>query len=393
MTTTSARRLRLVLSQLVEPGDPRLVALLRSHSAGEIVDAGIHGRPLGGSVLPEVWRLRAPGVLDRTAALAGRAGQLGLRWVCPGDDAWPERLVDLDATAPISGTTGAPLGLWTRGTARLDELVARSVAIVGARAATTYGSDVAMDIAGDVADAGHTVVSGAAFGIDACAHRGALALGAPTLAVLACGADVDYPRAHAGLLQRIAAGGLVVSEQMPGQTPTKGRFLSRNRIIAAITGGTVVVEAARRSGALNTLNWASELGRVAMGVPGPVTSQASVGVHQSLRSGQSMVVTSGAEVIEAVGEIGATDATLEWSPSTALDELQRGSRIVLEAVSARDAEPTEVIASRISCATDDALTVLADLCAAGWVEQVGSGWRLRRRADLSPGQQGHTVAR
>ena len=152
-----------------------------------------------------------------------------------------------------------------------------AAAVVGSRSATTYGAGVAGDVAAHLAGHGVTVVSGAAYGIDVAAHRGALAARGPTLAVLACGVDRAYPAAHTTLLDYIAERGLVVSELPPGCSPTRLRFLSRNRVIAALAQGTVVVEAAVRSGALNTANWAARLNRVVMGVPGPVTSAPSGG--------------------------------------------------------------------------------------------------------------------
>src|SRR3954447_15859043 len=178
-------------------------------------------------------------------------------------------------------------------------MTARSVAVVGSRSATTYGAAVAGDIAATLGAAGHTVVSGAAFGIDNAAHRGALAAQGPTVAVLACGVDRAYPAAHRPLLDYIAEVGVVVSEAAPGCAPTRIRFLARNRLIAAFGQGTVVVEAAIRSGALNTASWTTELRRVLMGVPGPVTSAPSAGVHQLVRSRDALLVTSGQEVLEA----------------------------------------------------------------------------------------------
>ncbi len=185
-------------------------------------------------------------------------------------------LDDLDHVEPLHGATGAPLGLWLRGVGHLAELCEQSVAIVGARDCTTYGAECASDLAADCADAGWTVISGAAYGVDGCAHRGAFLMNAPTVAVLACGADLDYPKAHGALIARIVEMGVVISEQAPGEPPLN-RFLSRNRLIAALTQGTVVIEAAERSGSLNTLNWADQLGRTTMALPGPVTSQQSPG--------------------------------------------------------------------------------------------------------------------
>ena len=164
---------------------------------------------------------------------------------------------------------------------RLDELVDRSVAIVGSRASTAYGEHVAGELGHQLAERGWTVVSGGAFGIDAAAHRGALAAEAPTVAVLACGVDRPYPAAHGALLHRIAETGLLVSEWPPGAAPHRHRFLVRNRLIAALTRGTVVVEAAARSGAQATARRARKLGRQVLVVPGPVTSAMSVGLPRA----------------------------------------------------------------------------------------------------------------
>ena len=191
------------------------------------------------------------------------------------------------------------------------------MAVVGSRSATTYGAGVAAELAAHVAGEGVTVVSGAAFGIDQAAHRGALAARGPTVAVLACGVDRAYPAAHRDLLTYIAETGLVVSEAPPGCAPTKLRFLSRNRIIAAVSLGTVVVEAAVRSGALNTANWATSVNRILMGVPGPVTSAPSEGVHELLRSKDAALVTRGADVLELVSPSGSfTQPTVRAARAT-----------------------------------------------------------------------------
>ena len=188
--------------------------------------------------------------------------------------------------------------------------------MVGSRSATTYGADVAGQLSSELATAGVTVVSGAAYGIDVAAHRGALAGRGPTVAVLACGADRVYPAGNQHVIDFIARTGLVASEVPPGCAPTKLRFLSRNRIIAALSAGTVVVEAAARSGALNTAHWATRLGRVVMGVPGPVTSAPSEGVHELLRTGEAQLVTRAAHVLELVSPAGAHLAESPRGPET-----------------------------------------------------------------------------
>jgi DNA processing protein len=219
-----------------------------------------------------------------------------IRFLTPEDQGWPQGLGDLHR-AEVSGMSGMPFGLWLRGQP-LD--VANAVAIVGSRASTAYGNAIAGDMAGSLASLDHTVVSGAAFGIDQAAHRGALAVRGATVAVLAYGVDKAYPVAHADLIERIAVHGTVVSEYPPGCTPTRTRFLARNRIIAALTEGTVVVEAAERSGSLSMAAWAAKLGRPLMAVPGPVTSVTSVGTNRLIKQDKADLVTTGSDVHEVL---------------------------------------------------------------------------------------------
>lgn len=292
---------RLLLSHVVEPSDPRLKFHLESLTPSELW-ARVEGR----HALPASWLAAAKTAERRVSTSLEKAAAAGLRWITPNDDEWPEQLNDLDGPDGINGVAGAPLGLWVAGDLNLKKLVVQSVGIVGARNCTTYGAEMAMDVAADCAEAGFTVISGAAFGIDACAHRGALSLDEPTVAVMACGADVDYPRAHAAMLERVMANGLIVSEFAPGEPPQKHRFLVRNRIIAALATGTLVIEAAKRSGSLNTLHWADQLGRITMGLPGPVNSAASTGVHAAIREGKAVLVTDGAEILSELIGLGNT---------------------------------------------------------------------------------------
>jgi DNA processing protein len=185
----------------------------------------------------------------------------------------------------------------------LTSLSAGAVAVVGARAATPYGERIATELGAGCTERGHPVVSGAAFGIDAAAHRGALGVGGPTVAVLACGVDRPYPRGHSGLIEQIAEQGAVVSEVPPGSSPTRWRFVERNRLIAALAQVTVVVEAGLRSGAAITAREATDLGRSVAAVPGPVTSPGSAGCHRLLRDG-AVCVTDAAEVVELLAPVG-----------------------------------------------------------------------------------------
>lgn len=219
---------------------------------------------------------------------------LHIRKITPDDSEWPTGLYDLGSDMPLQ--------LWVRGGSHLSlgGCVARSVAIVGSRAATSYGMDVARDFATGMSNQGYAVVSGLAFGIDQAAHRGALVGPAPTVAVVACGVDRAYPVAHAPLAEAICGHGMVVSEYEPGTAAMRSRFLARNRLIAAMTQGSVIVESAVRSGSLNEVSHAKRLGRPVFGVPGPITSATSAGVHDLIRSGVATLTVSADDVIEGL---------------------------------------------------------------------------------------------
>ncbi|MFL6088694.1 MAG: DNA-processing protein DprA [Aeromicrobium sp.] len=371
--------------------------LLATHAPTDLRAAITAGRRLNGQPSPPAW-IQAAQRLDHELEQAQEAADAaGLRWVVPGDAEWPERLGDLDHASPVGGATGAPLGLWVRGAGRLRDLVEASVAVVGARDCTAYGAEQAAEIAADAVSAGFTVVSGAAFGIDACAHRGALAMVCSTVAVLACDAATSYPRAHAALLQRIADEGVVVSEQAPGRAPTKARFLARNRLIAGLTLGTVVVEARRRSGALNTLAWADQLGRVTMAVPGPVTSQQSVGTHEAIRDGKAILVASGSDVVAALGGMSAVafdapEASAASTLDTAFDGLTADQSRVLDALEWNTGLDLPGIAHRAGVGPDAAARALAALVEAGWAaNDEAACWTLARRADLERREPPRTV--
>lgn len=295
---------------------------------------------------------------------------VGGRFVCPGDREWPTQLDDLGDARPI--------GLWVRGRSDLRKWALRSVAVVGARACTPYGAHMAACLGAGLAERGWVVVSGAAFGIDGSAHRGALAAGGATVAVLACGVDVVYPRGHAELIGRIAEQGLVIGELAPGDHPTPSRFILRNRVIAALTRGTVVVEAEYRSGSLATARSAQKLGRFTMGVPGPATSGLSAGVHALLR-GEGVLVTDAAEVAELVGDIGdlAPDRRGPVLPRDLLDPL---SARVLEALPARGAVAGAQVARGAGTTVDEALGRLYELHSLGFVERHGDSWQLTQSA-------------
>lgn len=339
------RLARAAWSRLAEPADPVAGAALAVLGASAALVAVLRGAELPDEVLELVegrdprrraadaldrWRVRLPVLApERDVATVER---LGGRLVVPTDAEWPGGLDDLRLAAPAC--------LWVLGPVELADATRRSVALVGSRAASAYGEHVAGELGAGLPDRGVTVVSGGAFGIDATAHRGALAVDGCTVAVLACGVDRYYPQAHEGLLRRIAAEGAVVAEVPPGSMPSRWRFLERNRLIAAITGATVVVEAAWRSGALSTASRAAGLQRRLGAVPGPVTSATSAGCHRLLREYDATCVTDAAEVAELVLPIGAG---LESAPSpgtasgTALlpDGLPEADARVLESLPVR----------------------------------------------------------
>ncbi|QNE79137.1 DNA-protecting protein DprA [Streptomyces finlayi] len=359
---------------MTEPGDERTGRWLRETGPVELVrrlstaDGSAEQLPGMTAVRLGGYRLRAAATEpERDLAAVAAAGG---RFVCPGDREWPTQLDDLGDARPV--------GLWVRGRSDLRLWALRSVAVVGARACTPYGAHMAADLGSGLAERGWVVVSGAAFGVDGAAHRGALAVGGATMAVLACGVDVTYPRGHAELIGRMAEQGLILSELAPGDHPTRSRFVMRNRVIAALTRGTVVVEAEYRSGSLVTARSAQRLGRFTIGVPGPATSGLSAGVHELLR-GEAVLVTDASEVAELVGDIGDL-APARRGPVLPRDLLDAVTARVLEALPYRGAVDGREVARTAGVTADEALGRLYELHSLGFVEREGDGWRLTRRA-------------
>ena len=371
MSLEEERRARVTLSLVSEPGDWGFTAL--AHEMGGIaLLRSLHTDPDRHELLTAAASRLATIDVDATMA---EAAHRGVRFVIPGDAEWPTQLDALHGVEPLHERAGIPIGLWVRGPLRLDSLV-DSVAVVGSRSCTSYGEEVASDIAAEVGLAGHAVISGAAFGIDYAAHRGAASTDAPTVAVLASGADRAYPAAHRRMIEHLASEHAVVSEAPLGAAPQRVRFLARNRLIAALARGTVIVEAAARSGALNTANWAQRLNRVAMAVPGPVTSATSEGSHFLIRSGAAALVTSGADVLELVGGAGEHLAADPRGPETARDRLPLRQRQVLDAVPAASGAGPASIANVAGLGIVEVRKALARLADQGFVEDDGDGWRL-----------------
>ncbi|WP_436945332.1 DNA-processing protein DprA [Streptomyces sp. SudanB25_2051] len=369
--TEEERVARAALCRVIEPGDQVAGRWLRELGAVELLRR-LGAQPYRAGSLPGASERRLAGYLTRVTRVRPRqdleeAGRIGGRFLVPGDAEWPSQLDDLGDARPV--------GLWVRGAADLRRWALRSVAVVGSRTCTAYGAHMAALLAGGLAERGWVVVSGAAYGIDGAAHRGALGARGATIAVLACGVDVAYPRGHGELIGRIGRQGLIVGELAPGSHPTAGRFLLRNRVIAALTRGTVVVEAAYRSGALATARDAQRLGRHTIGVPGPVTSTYSAGVHELLRGG-AVLVTDADEVAELVGDIGEL-APDRHGPVVPRDLLDPVTARVLDALPppGRTASVSDV-AANAGTGVDDALGRLYELHSLGHVERQGDGWGL-----------------
>jgi DNA processing protein len=387
---------RAALTWVAEPADPAMGELLRICSPAEAVAALTEGRmprmttePGGGALWadsPGLAGTGPAGVPSLQRALrrwSARLGEVppetelaawwrdGIRLVIPGDAEWPSQLDVLGQARPW--------GLWVRGQADLRYACLRSVSVVGTRAATGYGTYVCGEMTVALADAGWTIVSGGAFGIDGCAHRSAVAVAGVTVAVLPCGVDLAYPLAHDGLFRSIREQGALVSEWPPGRMPTRHGFLVRNRVIAALSRGTVVIEAALRSGALNTARHAHDQGRPLMAVPGPVTSPQSAGCHEAIREWGAVCVTGARDVMELLEFSGEElPPGQRRGPVLARDLLSQEDARVLEAVPARAGRGPARIAIAAGVDFDTVMRCLGGLAAAGFVERCERGWRLRR---------------
>jgi DNA processing protein len=364
VVTRAERGARAAWSRIAEPADDRALEIVAEHGAVDALGLVRSGDP----AVPEVFRMRIErfGVDAEPDTLLAAARALDATVLCPGDPEWPQRVDDHPTP---------PLCLWVLGNPDLASLGERSVSVVGARSSTAYGNTVASGLGAGLAERGWTVVSGAAFGIDAAAHRGALSVDGATVAVLAGGLDRPYPLAHTTLLARIAEVGAVVSEVAPGLAPTRPRFLLRNRIIATISRGVVVVEAALRSGSLNTARTAAEIGRPVGVVPGPVTSMMSAGCHQARRDGLAEIVTDVDEVIDLVGDFGIDAAPRRSADPVLTDLLDPHDFQVLASVPVRRAMTTIDIAVAAAIPVSVTGAALGRLQLQGFVRRDGDGWR------------------
>ncbi len=378
---------RAAWTGIAEPGDRVAGILVAAFGAADALDAIVTrassetiAQRLGGDAshdeVQQAVERWLPRLQSRVALLAlTQAARYSVRLLIPGDPMWPAGLDDLGPHAPLA--------LWLRGNESTLASTGDSIALVGARAATGYGEHVAMEASAGLVDRGYTIVSGAAYGIDGMAHRAALASSGQTIAVLAGGVDRFYPSGHEALLNRIVEEGAVVSELPCGAAPTKWRFLQRNRLIAAMSQATVVLEAGWRSGSLNTAGHVAALGRPLGAVPGPVTSAASAGCHRLIREFDAVCVTNADEMAELAPrgtanesrhgidpEVGAAGAA---GGSGAVGPSSRNVRIA-DALSTRSARTVDDIAARSGLSVASVQGLLGAMQLDGAVAERPSGW-------------------
>ena len=326
------------------------------------------------------WNRRMERTLNAEAHMAATCGA----WlVTPADPLWPPQLNDLGPARPY--------GLWCRGDSRhlLDVASAPSVALVGSRDPSIYGTEATTHLAAELARRGYTVISGGAMGIDIAAHRAALTQQGsdlPTIAFMAGGLDRLYPAQNSDALNMIVDRGLIMSEVSVGNTPTRWRFLERNRLIAALARHTIVVEARWRSGALNTARHAMEIGRTLWAVPGQINSPNSVGTNRLLRDGLAQTLTEAADILEydaAAGFELGTEHESEWdqaASSSALDELTERQGRVWDDLSPRSYRGVDEIAASLGLSARDVMADLFHLGRCGLAESNGTSWRKVRPA-------------
>ena len=289
---TDDRSARVLLSMIGTPGDVATGKLLTEVGAVELISIADGDGPVPGMdrVEAAVWRDRLHSAATPDHIGTRMAEASSFRVIIPSDPDWPTALNDLGHRAPYA--------LWAKGrTELLAEPLPQRITVTGARAATSYGAHVTDELCVDLAQSGRTLVAGAAYGIEASAHRAALVRDANTIAVLASGVDRPYPAGHTDLIDRIAREGLLLSEVPPSVAPTRQRFIDRSRILAALSGATIIVEAGSRSGSLHTVTEAAQLGRFVGAVPGPITSAASTGTNLLLQSGHARVITNGSDIV------------------------------------------------------------------------------------------------
>lgn len=368
---TFARSTWLVLA---EPGDRVAIAFVQAVGAARALQLLVDQTPLdalfallqkagfdecGAEGLHDGLKRWMPRLSSPAAVRALTQGErFGMRLITPSDPLWPRGLADFG--------THEPMALWMRGQPEALASLDKSIALVGARAATGYGEHVTMEASAGLVDRGFAIVSGAAYGIDGMAHRAALASHGTTVAFLAGGLDRFYPSGHDALLTRIVETGAVLSEVPAGVPPTKWRFLQRNRLIAGASQATVVLEAGWRSGSLNTAHHALDLGRPIGVVPGPVTSAASAGCHRLIRErAEVTLVTTPDEMAQLITPV---------APIGGFSDQHTDAARVLDALSSRSPRSAHDIAARSGLSVEATQAALGALELEDRVRERERGW-------------------
>ncbi|WP_018350922.1 DNA-processing protein DprA [Longispora albida] len=387
-TPANTRLARVALACLIEPGNTLLGQLLATAGPEQALDmlltappeARSSGAPAQLAALGAAARARLGGREPEEVATTAieAAERLGARLITPEDADWPSSVDDLARTSSAERDSQPPICLWVRGRHPVAEALDRSIAIVGSRAASNYGTRLATELGYDLARREWAVVSGGAYGIDAAAHRGALTAGGLTAVVLACGIDTIYPLGHASLFDQVAEEGLLITEWPPGATPHRTRFLVRNRLIAALSRGTVLVEAAARSGARSTARRARQLGRPVMACPGPANSLMSAGTHSEIRDCNARLVTSAEQVLEEAGRIGEYLAMPPRGPGNERDGLEPAAARLLDSIPLTRSRSLEEVAASAGISPAEARRNLPSLIARQLVTEDPPG-RLRTR--------------
>ena len=374
-TDESVLRAWAYLMRVAEPPHTGLRDLVEAEGPVAAAQA-IRSRkvPAGFNGVLSVTNVRAEH--DLSAQDLDAAAAVGARLVAPDDEEWPGWQLWGLRSADTVERGGPPLALWVRGSRCLADEVAAGIGVIGSRASTSYGEHVTGQIVGGLVDAGWAVISGGAFGIDGTAHRAALGCGGSTVAVMACGIDVDYPSSHSSLFGAIARDGLIVTEYPPGSTAARHRFLTRNRLVAALSTAVVVVEAGARSGAANTAAWARKLGRPLGAVPGPITSSMSLGCNRMIADEQAALVVDAQALISLAAPDGQGGPNR--GPVRRIDELTGDRQRVYEAIPGRGAITVDEIALNAALDVGRVMAALALLEVDRFVAAVGDGWSIVR---------------
>ena len=361
------------LARIAEPGDQRLGLAVARFGAPRVMSVLRSGRPDDAS---RSWRLPLEGLRARWQHVCqvepdAQALQVGARIVARCDAEWPSQLADLGHREPYA--------LWVIGAGSLRLLALRSVSVIGARACTPYGADVARRWSGVLAEAGWAVVSGGASGIDAAAHRGALDAGGVSIAMMPGGVDVMYPRNHDALFARIADSGLLVSEVPPGESVRRQRFLARNRLVAALSRATVVVEAALRSGTTATARFANEINRPVLAVPGSVHSPASAGCHRMIRDHEASIAVDVDDVLDVIDSHRQVPSETMPSAGRSRDALSSGQMRVLDSFPLRRTVSLDFVMSATGLDRREVMIALGLLEVGGWIRREPEGWKVTRQ--------------